>query len=133
MSYDLDKAVQSALAGVVGGRVYPDRLADAPAYPAIVFSTPGTRPDSTLAGQSTLTYFRYRFDLYATTRKELQQMRATVLGIMRRFSYLNIPVSDFSGYEPTKDIYRRTMDFSISEHLPKSSAARKTPHAAPST
>jgi len=40
---------------------------------------------------------------------------------------------DIDGYEPAKDVYRRMLDFSISEHLPKSSVAlRKTARVSPS-
>ena len=116
MSYNIGVALQQALAGVVGGRVFPVRLPDEAVLPAISYSTINTNYLSTLCGQSNLSESRYRLDVWTTTIIEAEQICATILAIMRStFGFKNIPLSANDGYEPTVGIYRKILDFQIWE------------------
>lgn len=117
MSYAIGVALQQALAGLVGGRVYPVRLPDAPVLPAIRYSTVNTNYINTLCGQSNLSESRYRIDVFATTIMEAEQIAASALSIMRGDSlgFENVPLASLDGYEPTVGIYRKTLDFQIWE------------------
>jgi len=117
MSYAIGAAIQRSLAGLVGGRVHPVILPDAPVYPIIRYTNVSTNHNNTLCGPSNLTDSRYRIDVFAQTIKEAEQISASVKSIMRGGSlgFQNTPLMDMDGYEPTVGIYRKTLDFQIWE------------------
>ena len=113
MSYQVGVALQKALAGLVGGRVYPIRLDDAPVFPCIRYTSINRNFVNTLCGQSNLSEARYRVDIFATTITEAEQLAASALSIMRGFAFTNTPLSSGDGYEPSIGIYRKSLDFQI--------------------
>ena len=125
MSYAVEKSLRDALAGLAQGRVSPGLLPDRPQFPALTYSLVGSRPDKTLCGESTTTFYRYRIDVFAATQTECVQLCASVKAIMRRFPYANSPESEIDGYEPEIRERRRTLDFEIIETIGAPQAARR--------
>jgi hypothetical protein len=117
MSYALDVALHDALAGLVAGRVHPAFMPERPVYPCIRYMVASSEPDATLCGQTTLTLWRYRFDVYAPTHGDAVQLSESIKAIMRRFAWRNRPLMDIDGYEPEVRVIRRTLDFSIWERI----------------
>jgi len=115
VSNAIGTALHDAFAGLVGGRVFPLLLGDRPTYPAIRYLIVSSRPDNTLLGQTNVTLWSYRIDVYAATAKECAQICASVKSIMRRFAYRNTHQMEMEGYEPEARVCRRTLDFNISE------------------
>lgn len=115
MSFAVEKALRDALAGLTQGRVTPVVLPDRPQFPALTFSLVGANPDTTLCGESTTTFYRYRIDIYAATQLECSQLASTVKSVMRRFAYANTPEMEVDGYEPEIKEKRRILDFTIVE------------------
>ncbi len=115
MSNAVSAAMVAAFAGLVGGRVHVSLLPDRTPYPAIRLTTVTSRPDNTLLGQTNVTYWLYRVDIWANTTKECAQIAASVKSIMRHFAYRNTHQMEMDGYEPETRVCRRTLDFSVSE------------------
>ena len=128
MSLLLETALHDAFTGLVAGNVHQTVLPDRPRYPAITIMLVGSHPDVTLCGESTVTEYRYRIDVYAETRKETVQIATSVKAIMRRFAWTNAPEMEMDGYEPEVRQKRRTLDFSVTETAgvdPRVRAARR--------
>lgn len=113
MSYDVERALHDALAGVVAGRIHAQNLPDRPVYPALVYWLSGSRPTVSLAGESRLTHWQYHIDVFAMTHAEVVQLAATVRSVMRQFSYPNEPTFEGEGYEPEIDAQRYMLEFEV--------------------
>jgi len=113
MSYEVELALNNALAGLVGGRVHAQVLPDRPEYPALVYWLAGSRPTVALAGESALTHWNYHVDIFTQTHKESVQLSASVRAVMRRFAYPNEPTLEVEGYEPELRVVRYMLEFEI--------------------
>lgn len=75
----------ATIVGLVGERIYHEKLPQKPIYPAIAYARTSTERTMTLAGPTSLTQVRLALDVWASTSAEMKSVagavRAAVSGV----------------------------------------------------
>ncbi|WP_321866761.1 DUF3168 domain-containing protein [Paraburkholderia tropica] len=109
-----ESIVDTALAALAGGRVYPDVAPSKPVKPYIVYQSAGGVDETTFDGADTLQNSRMQVAVWSTTRDEaatiIQQVRAALTAAPVLGTPIGAPVSVF---EDDTKLYGSRQDFSI--------------------
>lgn len=97
---------------MVGGRIYPLKLPQTPAYPAITYfqvSDPGINTKQGRYGGKP----RVQISCWAKKYTEAKILAQKVIEAMSKYTKENINVNEFDTYEDEADIYQVPLDFII--------------------
>lgn len=114
-------STDSGLTALVSTRIYPMKLPDTTAYPAITYQCIDKIPASALGTASTCFAARFQFDCWGKTmsavknlanklRNSLDALDTTLSGIR---IYGIVYLGEFDTYEADTELYRISSDFKI--------------------
>lgn len=84
-------AVNTALAAIVGDRIYPDAIPEDKAPPAVVYQRANTRPVTTIGGQTLAEEVRFSITAWAKTRAAAE---AAADGVVAAIALAGHPYAD---------------------------------------
>lgn len=114
-------SADTAVAGVIGSRIYPGKLPQNPQLPAVVVQRVGATRARTYCATERLVRGSYQFDIYAKSATERQAVSAVVASALLDFRGLagDVPVkdaaltTDFDSVDPEPGYLRRTQLWDI--------------------
>lgn len=111
----------SAFLALVSKRIYPIKIAQGSAMPAVSYNRVTTVPVSALGTSASLASSRFQFDCWSKTPSEagniantirysLDSLVTTIMGV--RIGGITM-LDEFSNYEPDAELFRESMDFEV--------------------
>ena len=112
---------QAGIATLVGARVYPDILPQAPTYPAITLLRIASTRTFVHAGASTLARVRFQIDCWGRTYSQAHDLgdtiRRSMNGYRGSFQGTEVPGAflraEHDLYEPDGDVHRLSQDWEV--------------------
>jgi hypothetical protein len=110
----LEASIKTALAGVAGGRVYPDTTPDNPTYPCVIYQQVGGEVLNPLdCSDPNMDHARMQVWVWSnsrlTTSDVMRQVRVALTGTLKAYAF-SAPVSE---YNDTLKKYGARCDFGI--------------------
>lgn len=118
----IEEALVSLTGPLVGGRVYPAQLKQAPTYPCILYEKVSADRNQGLAGPLGRSRARFRLHCWATSYGAAKALANAVRALLDGYSGSPLSVvvdairldGEFDGFAPQSDVYRVVLDFSVS-------------------
>lgn len=82
---------------IVAGRVYPDQLRQGTKLPAIVYGKAGTQRQQRSCGTDGLVLGSFQLDVYGSTRQQVRELSARIIGNGRKGQTPPDAMLDFKG------------------------------------
>ena len=103
----------AALAGVAGGRVFPNVAPNNVQKPYVVYARVSNAPENTLADGAPVEKTRLQVDCYDTTYAAALALAETVKVAIKSSAITNILLLEQDQFEPEALLHRVILDFSI--------------------
>jgi hypothetical protein len=109
-------AADAAILALVGSRIYPLKLPQAPTLPALTYQKISGSRVTSLSGYSGLSHPRMQIDCWASTYEQVKDVAAAVVTALDAYpgSIMNDDGRD--NYQPDVELPRVTIDFTIWHH-----------------
>ena len=105
-------AGEATVTALVGARIYPDKLKQACAMPAIAYTRISTRPVNDLGGYDDTNQVNIQIDCYATTKAGAMDLAKVVLAAMDSAAQFNsLRIGWRTYYESDTRLYRNMVEF----------------------
>lgn len=109
-------AADAAVAALVGSRIYPLKLPQAPALPAITYQKVSGPRVISLSGYSGLSHPRLQIDCWAATYDQVKALSAAVVAALDAYPGAIMNDDGRDNYQPDVELPRVTIDFTIWHH-----------------
>lgn len=115
----------SSVSDLIGTRIYPVMMTQGATMPAIVYNRINTYGEHANQTTATLITSRFRFDCYANTMIEAQDLASKVKTSLDAFigTILSVPIEgilyadEFDGYDEDSDLAVVGVDFKVMHRL----------------
>lgn len=103
----------AALAGVAGGRVFPNVAPNNVSKPYVVYSRVSSAPENTLADGASVENTRLQVDCFDTTYSAAVALAETVKAAMKSSAVTHVLLLEQDQFEPEALLHRVILDFSV--------------------
>ena len=103
----------AALAGVAGGRVFPNVAPNNVSKPYVVYSRVSIAPENTLADGASVENTRLQVDCFDTTYSAAVALAETVKAAMKSSAITHVLLLEQDQFEPEALLHRVILDFSV--------------------
>ena len=103
----------AALAGVAGGRVFPNIAPNNVQKPYVVYARVSSAPENTLADGAPVQNTRLQVDCFDTTYAAAVALAETVKAAIKSSAITHVLVLEQDQFEPEASLHRVILDFSI--------------------
>lgn len=103
----------AALAGVAGGRVFPNVAPNNVSKPYVVYSRVSSAPENTLADGASIENTRLQVDCFDTTYSAAVALAETVKAAMKSSAITHVLLLEQDQFEPEALLHRVILDFSV--------------------
>ena len=103
----------AALAGVAGGRVFPNVAPNNVSKPYVVYARVSSAPENTLADGAPIENTRLQVDCFDTTYAAVVALAETVKAAMKSSAITHVLLLEQDQFEPEALLHRVILDFSI--------------------
>lgn len=103
----------AALAGVAGGRVFPNVAPNNVSKPYVVYSRVSSAPENTLADGASIENTRLQVDCFDTTYSAAVALAETVKAAMKSSAVTHVLLLEQDQFEPEALLHRVILDFSV--------------------
>lgn len=102
-----------ALAGVAGGRVYPQIAPDNPTAPFVVYSRVAGTPSNTLNDGRSIINSRFQIDCYERTYSGVQSLRSAVMGALDAWALRPVLLTETDVFDDDVKLHRALIEISV--------------------
>ena len=103
----------AALAGVAGGRVFPNVAPNNVSKPYVVYSRVSIAPENTLADGASVENTRLQVDCFDITYSAAVALAETVKAAMKSSAITHVLLLEQDQFEPEALLHRVILDFSV--------------------
>lgn len=103
----------AALAGVAGGRVFPNVAPNNVQKPYVVYARVSSAPENTLADGAPIENTRLQVDCFDTTYAASVALAETVKAAMKSSAITHVLLFEQDQFEPEALLHRVILDFSV--------------------